>query len=502
MIPTWIFFVCVAVAWWALKQPGRMLPVMLVSCGFLASAALEAVLLGGAPITPALFFVPFVWWAAIKWQGASSITSGLQLRQPGGWLLIYTGWLVFSAVFMPRFFAGEMLVYSTSRTSQQGGSIEQVWLAPNSTNLTQGVYVVAGLAMFLGVRALASSPNAGRWLLRALYAATLINALMILLNLAQSMTGQELGMSWIRNARYAVVSQSIGGWSRLQGAFAEPSAMAAFTTVPFAILLALWLRGVEKAKTGALAFANGMMLVATLSSTAFVSMVAVVIIVASAVFWTNLNLQKRAVKFGGVTVALLTCVAGTCLVLLASPAWLDRLSDIVYAMVFEKAESSSGQERLAWVIGTWNNFIDSYGIGSGTGSARGSSFPIVILGNTGVPGLVLMVIFVGLCLFAKPGRLGQQTPGEGATPQPLALTDHLLFAFRMGLVARLITLSLTGTMIDPGALFYVVAGVVAGLLCAPATTADPSAEIARTARAHREPMAWGRGYRPSKSGLL
>jgi hypothetical protein len=468
MLPTWIFLICLPIAWWGIRQPGRMLPVMLASCAFLASAALEAVLLGGAPITPALFFVPFVWYAVIRWQGTEPLRTGMSLREPGGWLLAYTGWLVFSAVFMPRIFAGDMLVYATSRTSTQGGGVEQVWLAPSSTNLTQGMYVVLGLGMFLGVRALAAWEGSVRWLLRGLYAAASINLLMVGWDLAQSLAGQDLGLSWVRNANYAVVSQSIGGWARLQGAFAEPAALAAFTVVPFSVLLALWLRGVEPSRTGPLALLSGLALLATLSSTAFVSLVVVTGLVLASTFLAQLNLGRQSVKFGLVSAAILALLTCICVIVLWWPTWLQRLLDIAHTMVFEKAESTSGQERLAWALGTWHNFLDSYGLGSGTGSARGSSLPLVILGNAGIPGLTLMLMFVGLCLF-QPPRVRPAPTDDPSTN----LHAHLLFALRMGLVGRLVPLCLSGTMIDPGALFYVVSGAVAGLLTTPSVARTP-----------------------------
>ncbi|MCE2661128.1 MAG: hypothetical protein LW854_23360 [Rubrivivax sp.] len=471
MLPTWIFIVCLLAGRWALKQPERMLPVMLVSCGFGASAALEVVLLGSAPISPALFFVPFLWYAAWRTGQGSAIAGAVSLREPGGWLLLYTAWLAFSAVFMPRLLQGESLVYTTSRATSALSGVDLLPLAPNSTNLTQGAYAVLGLAIFMGVRALASKRDLGRWALNAVMAAASVNLLMVVWDALQAFSGVDLGLSWIRNANYAVVSQSVGGWPRLQGAFPEPAAMASFTLVPYTILLALWLRGVEPAKTGVLAGLSGVALVCTLSSTAFVSIVVVTVVVVLSHLWSQMNMERRSPRFGAVTAIFLGLVSAACVLVLWWPTWLQRMADISWIMVFEKAESTSGQERLQWALGTWQNFLDSWGFGTGTGSARGSSYPLVVLGNAGLPGLLLVMTFLGLCLF-KPTRLDKAQAVEGS---PVSLHRNMLFAFRLGLVGRLIPLSLSGTMIDPGPMFYVIAGMVAGLLTS-ANTIAPDAD--------------------------
>lgn len=460
MLPTWLFFVCLLAAWWANKQPARWLLVILVSCGFTASAAMEAVLLGGAPILPALFFVPFIWFAVLKHLGSSALLSGFSLKEAGGWLFAYTLWAILSAIFMPRIFAGDFLVFTTSRGSGQDLAIEQIPLGPNSTNVTQATYIALGLGIYLAIRALSRTRDSSTWLLRAVYAVSIANALLVIVDAAQRIGNIELGLSYIRNARYAILSQSVGGWARLQGSFAEPAALAGFTIVPFAILFTLWLKGVQPARTGLLALVNAFILLATLSTTAIVSIAVVLCIIALCVSWNQFNMDRTAIRFGPASIGILLLISVTCIILLWWPSWFQRFIDLAHVMVFEKMDSSSGQERLAWTIGTWRNFLDSYGMGSGTGSARGSSFPLVILGNTGVIGLTLMAIFLGHCVFSSK----QEGASNHAADSSESTGNTILFAFRMGLIARLVPLSLSGTMVDPGPLFYVLTGVVAGLL--------------------------------------
>jgi hypothetical protein len=255
----------------------------------------------------------------------------------------------------------------------------------------------------------------------------------------------------VRNANYAIVAQSVGGWPRLQGAFSEPSALASFTTVPFAALAALWLRGIEPGRTGPLAVVSGLVLLGTLSSTAFVSMSVLLVILALMQLWLAIASHQRQMRFGMVSCAFLVAIVVACALILWWPTWLQRFVDIAWAMVFQKADSDSGIERLSWAMGTWDNFVDSYGLGTGAGSARGSSWPLVVLGNTGALGALAVLVCLGLCLFV---------PGRGLSAQ----TSALLFACRMALLARLIPMTLSGTMIDPGIQVFIMIGLIAGLL--------------------------------------
>lgn len=454
MLPTWIFLVCVAAAWWGLKQPARMLAVFMVACVFGASAALHVVLLGWAPVTPALFFVPFLVFAALKLQGVRGVLAGASLREPGGWLLMFVGWAVFTAVFMPRLFKGDFLVFVTSRRSAGGGGIEQLPLAPETTNITQSIYLVTGLLIFLAARALAAHRSGAPWIAKGIVAAAAVNIACAVVDVASFYARTDLGLSLVRNTAYAVVSQSVAGWPRLQGAFAEPASMASFSAAMLGLLLATWSTRPQYRWSGWLVLATAAVLLLTLSSTAFLTFVGLLAVFGMVAATRLLALRDR-LRFGMHAAIALAAVAIVCIVVLWNPPWLVRFVDIASVMVLDKAQSASGIERLAWTMGTWQNFLDSYGLGAGAGSARGSSYPLVILGNTGVIGGVLMAaVLIRLMLARTGGALGG--------------------GCKMGLVGLLIALSLTGTMIDPGPLFFLLCGLLAGAASAASTAADGS----------------------------
>jgi hypothetical protein len=111
--------------------------------------------------------------------------------------------------------------------------------------------------------------------------------------------------------------------------------------------------------------------------------------------------------------------------------------------VLSKLESESGQERGTWNQTAWTNFLETYGLGTGLGSARASSFVLVVLSNVGVLGAVLFGGFLWSVL-----RLSPRTTEVG-------------FASRHAIAAYLIGASVSGTVFDLGALFYAFAALAA-----------------------------------------
>jgi hypothetical protein len=449
VLPTWIFLVCLAAAFWG-RHEARMVTVFLASCVCGASAALTVVLMGGAPVTPALFFVPLLVMVAWRMAGWRRLMGGFSLREPGGWLALFVGWALFTAVFMPRIFKGQVLVYTTSRDDAEALGVTLTLLAPNSTNITQAIYLLVGLATFMALRAILRDPSHHRWLKAGFLAAAALNLLFALWDALGAFAGMEVGMGFVRNANYAIVSQRLGGLPRLQAAFSEPSALAGYSTGLFAVLLMMWLKELDGRRSGAMAIATGAVLLLTLSSTAFVSFALVLTAAALLHAWRRL-IDPRRSRLGWQAALLAGLTGLACVLLLWNPPWLTKFGSIVWTMVVEKSESESAIERLAWATATWQNFVDTYGLGTGAGSARGSSWPLVVLGNTGWPGAALLLVFLGMCLFQS----GKSMTGESSA---------LLAACRLGLFALLMAISLSGTMIDPGLFFFGLAGSVAGLL--------------------------------------
>lgn len=78
---------------------------------------------------------------------------------------------------------------------------------------------------------------------------------------------------------------------------------------------------------------------------------------------------------------------------------------VINSTVGGKVHSRFGIERATGNWQAWSNFVDTYGLGVGLGSARASSFPLVVLSNLGLPG--------GLMFSAFLWRLVRRRAGAG-----------------------------------------------------------------------------------------
>src|SRR5262249_45918398 len=70
----------------------------------------------------------------------------------------------------------------------------------------------------------------------------------------------------------------------------------------------------------------------------------------------------------------------------------DPFRDLIQSMVFNKADSESGQERSYWNEVGLKNLVDTYGLGVGMGSSRTSSWIVSVLSQLGIFGTILFAV--------------------------------------------------------------------------------------------------------------
>jgi hypothetical protein len=467
MIPTWFAFVCLSAAYWARKDD-RILAVMLVSTVFGATAAASVVLMGNAPLTPAMFLLPFLAWFGVKVVGLKAVKAELAWGRPGMWLALFVGWAVLSAIVMPRVFDGDVFVYTTSRGGDAGLGVELVALKPNSTNITQSVYLLAGLAAFVLVAALARRASAADILFKGLVVAGVLNVLAALVNIVEGYTGFGLGLNLLRNANYGITEgHAVGALIRIHGTFTETSAFSAFSVPLFAALLVLWMRGYRRLLTAPLCAVTLTLLVLTTSTTAFVALAATTAVVGFLAA-VRVLMTPNSFRFGQISAVVLIVAIGLCVSALFKPEWLAAVWRYVDVTVFQKLASDSGVERLQWNARAWASFVETYGLGVGAGSARGSGWPVVLLGNTGVLGTLLFLVFFVWVLVA-PIRTQD------------SVRASMALATRAALLGVMAAATVSGAVIDLGLLFYLLAGAATGL-AAQAMVLAPFAAAARRTR--------------------
>jgi hypothetical protein len=138
-----------------------------------------------------------------------------------------------------------------------------------------------------------------------------------------------------------------------------------------------------------------------------------------------------------------------CTLLLLRPEIADHLADFFGVTVVRKLDSLSGLERGSWNQQAWINFIDSRGLGVGLGSARASSFALVLLSNVGIVGAVLFMLFLAHVL--APARPDAEDNADAAVQR----------AARHAVLAAALAATVSAVVFDLGLSFYAFAAAAA-----------------------------------------
>jgi hypothetical protein len=443
MVPT-PFAVLVILA--GLFSSGQQMPrALMLCCLFGGSAAIALPALGGAPVTPAILLLPFLLWRALQEQGLHACTQQLAYPRAGFWLLLLAIWGLLSAYFVPRLFDGASLLYATDRGVVN--AILLLPLQPRSTNITQSAYAVAAVATFVALGALLEPAGRMARFRDAVLLLASVNIGAALLNLAELHLAIPSLLGYVRNAGYAIlVGGEVGGLQRISGTFAEASLFASFSLPLFAFSAVLWRERVRPRWSGIVALVTLLLLMLSTSSTAHAGLTAYLSLVALGLAWRSLS-RVQALRLGLGAWLLWTLAVVTCVLLLLRPELATTLGDYFRITVMRKLESSSGIERSSWNMQAWINFLDLYGLGVGLGSARASSFPLVLLSNVGVLGTLLFLAFLVQVL-----RPSKATPSEA---EPVAR------AARHAVLAALIAATISATVFDLGVAFYAFAAAAA-----------------------------------------
>jgi hypothetical protein len=142
-----------------------------------------------------------------------------------------------------------------------------------------------------------------------------------------------------------------------------------------------------------------------------------------------------------------------CVLLLLRPEFADRLAEFFGVTVARKLDSLSGLERGSWNQQAWINFLDSRGLGVGLGSARASSYVLVLLSNVGLFGATLFLLFLG-CVLWSPGPTDALTVAD-------AHARAVQRAARHAVLAAVIAATVSAVVFDLGLSFYAFAAAAA-----------------------------------------
>jgi hypothetical protein len=416
--------------------------VMCMMCLCLANAA-GTIAIGGASIPPAnLFLLFFTGRVLLQRRGLWDAYNSLRSDRTGVWLLLLMSYAVMSAVLYPRLLEGATDVFFTDRTLSTNHASLLRPLAPGSGNITQSIYALGAVCVYAATQAYRQTVSPEIFL-KGFLALAFLNIAFAALDIVTYNLGIGFVLDFMRSGGYVIhAGQDFGGYRRLIGSFTEPSSFAAFSFLMFVAMFVLWLKGWGGALV-VVAMLSNLALVAVSTSTTGYGALAVFAGFIST--WIVFLLFSGRITRKALTIVLAIWIGASGGVSLHAagmvPAGVYEVADLT----FGKAHSASGIERGMMNARAWANLIETGGLGVGLGSARASSFVLVLLSNLGVIGALLFAIFLLRLLLAIPRR------GEA-----------ILAAVGKSQILALFTVSsISGGVFDLGVLFYFSCGLVA-----------------------------------------
>jgi hypothetical protein len=300
---------------------------------------------------------------------------------------------VVGAIFLPRVFAGEINILTVDRNSAEQGAALYA-LHPVSGNLTQSGYALGAVLAFASMRVLLEKPGRLVHFRDAVLLLGSLDCVAALLNLGEFHLGFPPILKTVRTA-YSLFDayEGAGGLMRIHGTFPEASGFSGFTLPLFAFAFSLWLHSVRPLYSGTIAALTLTFLLISTSTTAYVGLA--LYITALLFVLTYRGYVRGTVPKVGMLVAgalLATVMIGSIFVFETAVA--QRLEDYLAITVFDKLDSQSGIERSSWNRQAWSNFVDTWGLGVGLGSARASSLPLVLVSNLGLLGSLFYAAFL------------------------------------------------------------------------------------------------------------
>jgi hypothetical protein len=463
-------------------------------CLFSAAATVSFPALGGLALLPVTLFLAFFTLRAFNIGGGPMLLRAIAFDRPGFWLVCVALVAAFGGIFLPRALAGSTYVFAIDRAGSDPNAAALTPLGPVSGNLSQSIYVVAELVLYCCMSVFLSRREGYQHFARAILLLAGLNICAAIIDLAG---GSEL-LAAVKTAGYTLHdNEELAGLKRITGTFPESAAFSYFTLPLFAFTANLWLLGYRPKLTAALSVASGVMLIMSTSATAYVGFAAYLIVL----FFSRSDRIAPASRVRKTRLCVvLSCVGvlGTIFAIVLKPSLITVISDFFAQTLLAKADSDSGVERTAWNMQALKNFIDTYGLGVGVGSSRASSFVLVLMSNLGVLGMVCFGLFVSRAVLSPISN--SQPPADRA----------VCYASRQGMLAVLIVASVSGTVFELGACFYLFAAAAAGLALSPGQRqrAAPARRVApkgrpRTARAaFAAARGWPAGTRAAAASAM
>lgn len=370
---------------------------------------------------------------------------GVSFPLAGFWLLCTMLYGVIGAFLLPRVLGGITYVNAIG-ASAAGFSYYPVPLGPTSGNFTQSVYFIADVLCFLMCYSYARTVDGFLVITRAFILYCIGNIAFAFIDLATFWTGTGYLLQFIRNSTYVLHTETVvQGLKRIIGSFTEASSFANAALGALGFCGRLWLFGVQSRLMFVLSTVTLGLLVFSTATTGYAVLpfVLLYLYAAAAYEMTQGRATRQVSAFLFISPLLIAIVA---VAIMLQPGIIQAISDLMDMLIFDKATSQSGIERASMNAFAMRNFFDTYGIGTGIGSVRASSFFVAVLASLGVFGAITYGLFLFKVLIKPRSQLNDIRATIGSAARAAC------FALLCGSIV-------SGTLIDLGLPFFILAGL-------------------------------------------
>jgi hypothetical protein len=450
--------VCLVACLLAIARPISLgLPIFAIACPLQTAAAFNLPSVGNVSLLCAYVllgaFIPAI---ALRPNYISSVVNYASRSVPIWIFGAFTAYAVMTTLFMPRFFAGSVEVFTFDRPG--GGYSEGlVSLGPTSGHLSQSLYAIAHFLMFALLAYFFSIGDGLRRINTFIGATTVTHLAFALLSALPNLPLASPILEFVRTSNYAILlHHELAGITRIIGSYSEPSVLGAASVILFAYNFVRYMqtRGVWYAAASVLLLCSAL---ASLSTTAFATLGLLIVLWSAQ---STFSLLRGGLKQEDLTLILINAVLSSAiiLVLFFEPARSFALE--IYNQLFgAKLASASGVQRGMWNEQGLLNLVETNGFGVGLGSAKTSSLVTALLSNVGVIGFLLFFAFA-FVTFLRPAAY-QRLARQG---QERILSVRLYSAGRAATIAALLSQIISATSVNVNLYFYVFAAVATATL--------------------------------------
>jgi hypothetical protein len=383
------------------------------SMAFGAFAVVPTTVTGGLTFTATPIVCVLIIMRAFVSRGGPSflLTSALRMNRMA---LLFLFWLVaiLVTIFMPRVFAGEVLVVPF-----RGEVSVASLLKPSAQNISQLIYLSISVLTAFAFSRILRSPVDRQSALYAMCLGGAVVGLTGLVDFASQFVPLDGVLAPFRTATYALATDvEVLGAKRVVGLMPEASAFGGLCLALLSAML-FYRRAIADKR------------VRNIYAPAVIALLLLCCWLAKS-SGTYLGLGVLALVFGaeamlrafsggrgkqlyrqdlvGELTVVFSLFALVVTIAILQPAVLEPIYDVIDRMVLQKTESSSYEERGMWRTIALDSISATNGLGVGIGSTRSSSSLVAIFSGTGLLGGLLYFAFVLQTLLRPSGHMNSE----------------------------------------------------------------------------------------------